>query len=232
MKELQQYGYLRYDPSYHPLRGSWVYLFQFDADVDENQSIICLGTGQVVDKHETTAGQPEDKLTSETIASKGIQSPLNIYKHNKHIKLSFLKKHDSESNDIENIGYSIPEMPGTTKEKNLNASFHHDATPSTTENPLQMTKPSFEIIPQTVETVIDFFLVSAYPKGQATKFFHYYSATGWKLGGKSQIKNWHAAAHSWMLNAENSVTDAKSERRETGANRLHTKPDKNYSEPL
>ena len=34
------------------------------------------------------------------------------------------------------------------------------------------------------------------------KFYNYYESNGWKIGGRSPMKNWKAAANNWMLNAE------------------------------
>lgn len=37
---------------------------------------------------------------------------------------------------------------------------------------------------------------------EAIKFFHYYESNGWKIGGRSPMKNWKSATKNWMLNAE------------------------------
>ena len=63
MKDLHQYGYLRYDPSYHPLRGSWVYLFEFDKAVDGNMSSICRSGKHLLDKLDITAEHDKDMLS-------------------------------------------------------------------------------------------------------------------------------------------------------------------------
>lgn len=67
-------------------------LMEFYFNVDENMSIFCSGAERVVYKHKTTGEQPEDELSSETLAGKVFHDLLNIYKHNKHIKHSFIKK--------------------------------------------------------------------------------------------------------------------------------------------
>lgn len=37
-------------------------------------------------------------------------------------------------------------------------------------------------------------------KQQAEKFFDHYSANGWKVGGKSAMKDWKAAVRNWLSN--------------------------------
>ncbi len=213
MKELQQYGYLRYDPSYHPLRGSWVFLFQFDGPNEVDQSIICAGGEQVLDKREPGDVHEEDNLVPETHASKGLEQPLNIYKRIKHTKHSFKKnKKDEDDNSL------------------ISVSNH--CSPNENVSGELLPQSEFKIIPQDINTVVEFFRSSLYPESQAVKFFHYFTATGWKVGGKAKIENWHAAAHSWMLNAETNSADGKSKRRKPDAERLHSKSDKDYNEPL
>lgn len=76
--------------------------------------------------------------------------------------------------------------------------------------------------PEWVETYFEELKLS---KNEAEKFIDHYTATGWKVGGKSQMKDWRAAARNWKRNSfkysnaqkgiENGIeTDAKRERRE------------------
>ena len=73
MKELQQYGYLQYDPSYHPLRGSWVFLFDWQPEGNEDQSIECPGADPAQSVQESDSIPQEYKSSSETLAGKGFQ---------------------------------------------------------------------------------------------------------------------------------------------------------------
>jgi hypothetical protein len=237
MKELQQLGYLRYDPSYHPLRGSWVHLFDFNGVKESDQSKNCPGTGLVLDKQWTGDGQVVYQSASETDDSKRFPSPLNMYKHSKHSKLSFrqpaknLKNKKREKNEIadekNNFSFELEKIPP------VHSSNSNSAANTAAEN--FFTAPSevsFEKIPESKTQVIQFFLESGYDESHAVKFFLYNSATGWKIAGKSPIENWRAAALSWMLNPQNNNKNGKSIKPETNADRLHTISDKNYSEPL
>jgi hypothetical protein len=57
------------------------------------------------------------------------------------------------------------------------------------------------------------------------KFFNYYESNGWKIGGRSPMKNWKAAAKNWMLNAEKFNPKIQ-------LSNLHLNQDKDYDIPL
>jgi len=57
------------------------------------------------------------------------------------------------------------------------------------------------------------------------KFFNYYESNGWKIGGRSPMKNWKAAARNWMLNAEKFNPKVQT-------SNLHLNQDKDYDIPL
>jgi hypothetical protein len=235
MRELQQFGYIRYDPSYHPLRGSLVYLFDFDLKDEKNQSKICPGNGLVLNRQETSAGQAVYKSSSEMLTSKGFQRPLNMYKHIKHNKLS-LRQPIETLEKMKRERYEI--------EKNNLFSVADDALPASqltpgtsakaeTDECSRMPGPNLQQkVPESEAQVIRFFLDSGYEELQGIKFYQYYAALGWKVGGKAEIENWRAAAHGWILKSQNNGKNAKSIKPTISAGRLHASSDKNYSEPL
>ncbi len=78
----------------------------------------------------------------------------------------------------------------------------------------------------TQDQVIDYFISKKSNELEAKKFFTYYEANGWLLGGKSPIKNWEASIESWLL---------KTNQFNTGKNNttiLTTKNDNEYYEQL
>jgi len=76
--------------------------------------------------------------------------------------------------------------------------FKRQAIGSAEKSSRKPVEKSPQRIPEAIEQVTSFFIESGYEENQAVKFFHCFSATGWKVGGKSPIENWHAAAHSWI----------------------------------
>lgn len=87
--------------------------------------------------------------------------------------------------------------------------------------------------PPTLEAVLIFFNEKKYEPLEAEKFYNYFQSNGWKVGGKTPMKDWHAAARNWMLNAEKFNNNGnKKQTNTTNAGKLHTTTNKNYDEPL
>ncbi len=60
---------------------------------------------------------------------------------------------------------------------------------------------------------------------EAERFMNHFDSNGWRVGGKSPMKDWKAAARNWILNIEKYS-------RSQSDNHLSTKNDKDYGEPL
>jgi hypothetical protein len=57
MRELHDFGYIKYDPSYNPFRGSLVYLINFSGEVFSPQAGVGGGVERGLSKKRTTSGQ-------------------------------------------------------------------------------------------------------------------------------------------------------------------------------
>lgn len=157
MRELNAYGYLKYEPSFNPIRGSLIYLFNFET-----------GGEQV----------SESKRTKIETASRQVEEPyINIENNTKH----------------------------KTRETAL-----AEATDEIFEKPTQ-------------DQTVEFFTGHGSTKLEAEKFFNHFESNGWKVGGRSPMKNWRAAAKKWILGMSplSSPWGGKE-----GVNK------KNYAEPL
>ena len=93
--------------------------------------------------------------------------------------------------------------------------------------------------PQNLVEVINYFLKtytesnrSENSKTEAKKFFNYYESNGWKVGGKTAMKDWKAAARNWMLKANELKQQSTSSKPVQDQNNLHSKINKNYDDPL
>jgi hypothetical protein len=154
IRELNAFGYLKYEPSFNPIRGSLIYLFNFE-----------------------TGGEPvnESKRTKTETASRQVEEPYINYKNN--------TKHKTRETA----------RPGIIDE--------------------QIEKP-------TLDEAFEFFAGRGSTKLEAEKFFNHFESNGWKVGGRSPMKNWRAAAQKWILN--------------TGSfsKTLAPNSEKNYAEPL
>lgn len=83
-------------------------------------------------------------------------------------------------------------------------------------------------IPPNPETVKSYFLQKQSTELEAEKFFNHFQSNGWLVGGRTKMKNWHAAARNWILNAQK----FSSTLRPPKADNLHTNQNKDYSIPL
>jgi hypothetical protein len=82
-----------------------------------------------------------------------------------------------------------------------------------------------EKIPPLLNQVKTFFKKENFPDLEAQKFFNHFQSNGWKVGGKSPMKDWHAAARNWMLNAQNFTNSNK-------PNSTNLNTNKRYDIPL
>ena len=62
--------------------------------------------------------------------------------------------------------------------------------------------PPTRFKPPTEDEVIEYFASNSYAQQEAKKYFDYYTANGWKVGGRASMKDWKAAARNWMRNAK------------------------------
>ncbi len=65
-------------------------------------------------------------------------------------------------------------------------------------------------IPPPLDTVIKYFEEIKH-SAQANPFFDYFESNGWKVGGKTLMKDWRAAARNWCRRAKNFNTESKVE---------------------
>ena len=81
--------------------------------------------------------------------------------------------------------------------------------------------------PPSLNEIIEFFKEKKATKEDAEKFFNHFESNGWKVGGKTKMKNWNAAARNWIKRSE----EFKNEKNKTSS-RLKVNETKNYDIPL
>ncbi|KUM16337.1 transcriptional regulator [Flavobacterium psychrophilum] len=174
MRELNDKGYIKYEPSFNPFKGSMVILFNFSEDLKpvqkrvSNTEKILPNTEQVVNKQETSSG---------TSTEQALVPPIN-----------YINK-TNISNDL-NLG----EQPQNFKIDNLFSEEKKEEEKKLREKKKNISTP-------TNQEVNAYFLEQKFPELEAQKFFNYFSSNGWLVGGKTAMVDWTAAAQNWMLNA-------------------------------
>ncbi|MCU0351394.1 MAG: transcriptional regulator [Flavobacterium sp.] len=219
LKNLHSLGYINYEPSYNPFKGSHVILFNFSEDLKplpkserkpKNEPLIEQVNEQALNKSSTSSG---------TGAEQALVPSIN-YINNTNIlnkkNVSNLEKHSKNFEEINNS--VLKNETEDEKEKKLREKKKEEfiVTSSVIEKP-------------TIEDVKTYFQENNFPEQEAQKFFNYFKSVGWLVGGKTPMVDWQAAAQNWMINAPKFISNAEQPNR---AKQLNTTTDKDYSEPL
>lgn len=210
IRELNDKGFLKYDPSFNPYRGSMVFLFNFsneqkpvqkrERNEEKNEPII----EQALDKLQTAT-----ETSSRTGTEQALVPSINYINNTNNLNISKLENESELAENFENEK-SILENDENQKEKKLR------------EKKKEFVSPTFE-------QVQTYFLENNFPELEAYKFFNYFASIGWLVGGKIPMVDWQAAAQNWILNTSKFISNDQQSNR---AKHLNTGTDKDYSEPL
>lgn len=210
LKNLHSLGYINYEPSYNPFKGSQVYLFNLSDELkpmpksEKNNSsntepVFGLVTEQVMNKSCTSSGTGTEQALVSYINNTNIpniSNNLKIVNLDEQAQNFQIEDHSLKNGELEK------EKSSAKKEKEKNV-------------------PNFD-------EVKTYFQEQKFPELEAIKFFNYFSSNGWLVGGKTPMVDWTAAAQNWILNANKFNANENPNR----AKHLNTVTDKDYSEPL
>ncbi|HHT9018960.1 TPA: transcriptional regulator [Flavobacterium psychrophilum] len=225
LKNLHSLGYINYEPSYNPFKGSHVYLFNFSDDLkptpksdkktsSNSELVFELVNEQVVNKLCTS---------SETGTEQALVSYINNTNITNNQNISKIVNLDEQAKNFEFDDVIARNEAISEKEKKLREKKKDFFVTSSVSSRAQSRdeKPS-------IENVKAYFLENNFPEIEAIKFFNYFSSNGWLVGGKTPMVNWKAAAENWILNAPKFFSNEQPNR----AKHLNKGTDKDYSEPL
>lgn len=231
LKELDDFGYLSYQPAAQKGTFSRIVMFPLEQDMLENGFFPPPGGGTEAPapylKNETPSCRNNEipAVKNDTRACLKIDTPAtesSLKNDTRRVsKLRHLYKHINLK--VNNEG----EAPAPIK-KNINQSGNAEENEKTYRAEFPFTPPAFP-------EVKELFSLAKYPAPEAAKFFHHYQANGWLQAGKTPIIDWRAAAHKWMLNIlnpQNQHHDHRKYQPGSPAGRLHTREDKDYQDPL
>ncbi len=174
IKELNEYGYLRYAPSYNPIRGSLVYLFNFETGSEPVQEPLHT-------KIETASGQVEEPYINHS-------NTLN-------------NKTDYEQSENTSSNYGGVASPKKKLTANRSAE-DNTTTPGGGTGKKSEKEIASGGIPASLSQVRLFFEKEKSTHLEAEKFYNYFQSNGWKVGGRAPMKDWQAAARNWLLNSQ------------------------------
>ena len=209
LKNLHSLGYINYEPSYNPFKGSHVILFNFSEDLKplpkserkpKNEPLNELVSEQALNKSCTS---------SETGTEQAVVPSIN-YINNTNIL------NDKNVSNLEKLTKNFEEKNNSNLENENSKEEKSSAKKEEKLHPL-------------IEDVKTYFQENNFPEQEAQKFYNYFKSVGWLVGGKTPMVDWQAAAQNWMINAPKFISNAEQLNR---AKQLNTTTDKDYSEPL
>jgi len=209
LKNLHSLGYINYEPSYNPFKGSHVILFNFSDDLKPAPKSERKPKNEPLFEQVNEQALNKSCTSNETGTEQAVVPSIN-YINNTNIlndkNVSNLEKHTKNFEEINNSDLknenSKEEKSSAKKEEKL--------------------KPE-------IEEVRTYFKENNFQEQEAQKFYNYFKSVGWLVGGKTPMVDWQAAAQNWMINAPKFISNAEQPNR---AKQLNTTTDKDYSEPL
>jgi hypothetical protein len=215
LKNLHSLGYINYEPSYNPFKGSHVYLFNFSDDLKpiqknerkpKNEPLIEPVSEQALNKSCTS---------DETSSEQALVPSINYINNTNNL-------------NIENVS-NLNEQAKNFQESNNDFVISTIGESVFKEKKLREKKKVF--IQPNLQEVKSYFQENNFPEIEAQKFFNYFSSNGWLVGGKTPMVDWQAATQNWILNSIN-FKDNTTNSSPNRAKHLNTGTDKDYSEPL
>lgn len=240
LKNLHSLGYINYEPSYNPFKGSHVILFNFSEDLKplpkserkpKNEPLIELVSEQALNKSCTS---------SETGTEQAVVSSINYINNTNILNDKNVSNLEKQSKSFEEINNSNLEIENSEKEKssakkekeemqNENSAFANSDENQIKNSWQKSSAKKEEKLQPSIEEVKTYFQENNFPEQEAQKFFNYFKSVGWLVGGKTPMVDWQAAAQNWMINVPKFISNAEQPNR---AKQLNTTTDKDYSEPL
>ena len=226
MRELHNFGYLSYHPSFNPYKGSVVYLENFEKIHVQKSDKKLVIKPTSLEQEPSIFGTGLEQACGQLYIKENIINNLNNSKQDENEKhnlepeskieqeLSNSEKEFSKKNNpLDNFDFEKKEKSSAKKEKREPDNF--------------LSEGNHETIP-TLQEVSTFFAEQHFPELEAERFFNHFQSNGWLVGGKTKMKDWQAAARNWMINYKRFNPPVPTPK----AGKLNTSKDKDYSEPL
>jgi len=252
MRELSEWGYIRYIPSSNLHSGSRVSCISFDtaSDTAANTTIdtgrntgnssnlindTAIDTRKNTGNENDTAGDTGTDTARDTGIFSGIKSDTGRNTAGEKIEGAGIK-----NDTARNTATDTPFINSLNKNKQEEESVRRNQKFDVDENEKKqkrLRKTNSENLPEEKSQVPDlseteqFFEQNQFPRNEAQKFFAHYQSSGWKTGDQMKILSWQAVARKWMNNTQSFKTDER-EPNQVGTSKLSVTVNKDYSEPL
>jgi hypothetical protein len=209
LKNLHALGYIKYEPSFNPYKGSHVYLFNFAEDLKPRQKKDkSISNFEHVDEQVVNKLCTSIETSSEQVNEIALVPSINSINNTN-------RKDDLNTTNLGELA---------KKNENIIPFFKNEFAE---EKEKSSAKKEKDIVP-IYEDVLAFFSEHSFPELEANKFYNYFKSNGWLVGGKAPMADWQAAAKNWMLNVPKFINYGRTD----SARQFDTSAGKDYSEPL
>lgn len=213
LHELDEWGYIHYQPSKSMYKASCVTIIACcnSATSGETCSATSTATSGATSTETSTATRTATSSDSSTGTCSATTSEAIKINTNKTVLNTI-----NNQKTIENL-----------------REHARDAHPAPIDNEVQSTRNAAGEKRQrfqkpTLEELENYFQSREGPVEEAQRFFNHFESNGWRVGGKSPMKDWKAAVRNWLLNSNKYQRNHAVGR----DNPLATLNDKDYGEPL
>ena len=244
MKELTEWGYIRYNPSSNLHAGSRVTCIRFDTAGD-TAGDTASGTGI---ENDTAGGTATDTASSTSIRNDTARNTTTDTARSTGTSSDFKSdtgsstagntansagiENDTADDTARNTASDTPFINIINKNKQEEESSKRNSKEKDSEEEENPNKngetktriPEFEVIKH-------FFEQNQSSTDEAQKFYSRYQSSGWKTGDLKAIVSWQAVARKWIENNQNNQTDER-EHNQNRTGQLSVTVNKNYNEPL
>lgn len=247
IKQLQDFGYIEYLPSFNPYKGSLVNLHNFDnsevQNLNRKRIKKQIPSEQAVNSHHIKTGTGTEQALIPSINNTNISNnkhsitpklnfDVNVIARNEAI--SSENYVESEQSEKEKLREKKSDVIACSNEE-LFLRCHPEPVEGQTILPKSnICEASGSKIPPEFSKVLLYFEEKDSTKLEAEKFYNHYESNGWLVGGKSKMKNWQAAARNWLLNSKkfNMHAVIASTAKQSPPNHLTATTNKSYQDKL
>jgi hypothetical protein len=210
VNDLHQKGYINYEPSHNPFKGSLVWVIELDTNsLPQTKKEQRSSKKRQPDEHPNEQVVNKQQTTTYPTPRQVLVPSIN--------NINITKNQNSENgHSLENV--EEEEIISVSKKKKKKFREKKE-------------KEIFEIIPPKLEDVKLFFEEQEVELNEAERFFNHFQSNGWLVGGKSKMKNWQASAKNWIMNLQNFMPIQVAVSSPAPGN-LKTSNQKKYDEPL
>ncbi|WP_430815897.1 hypothetical protein [Carboxylicivirga sp. RSCT41] len=205
LRELDEWGYIRYQPSKSIYQGSGVVM-----QTCFNSDTSCGSSSETTAACSTETTAPTSGSTGNGTSSVSTGEAININANKTVINSN-------------NSGETIENTSGHPDEAQPRIVFNEASGKSNekVDQAKRFQKPELKELKRYFES-------RGIAGEEAIRFYNHFESNGWKVGGKSAMKDWKAAVRNWILNMQRYRSNGK----KSEQNPLSTTNDKNYDEPL